>query len=360
MTLEVTTAQEGDVEVELSYRTRAARWRPLYEARLSENHAKLDLALYAAITQNTGEKWDNVRLEISNARPSRNLTVPAYTHGQSVDWIKQHPVYASEALSPPPMPAPVMAENTYKTTQSMAPKDALGDAPVQPEEAVEASASVIEEASGLAATFRVDGAKDVPSDNEPHRFKVMAKELEPTLNLFTTPRLDPTAYLLARFASPSGMPLFPGSPVTRFAGNQRLGEAPLVIPAAGQSFALGFGPYKGVRVTFRRVDQKLEQVGAFSKDRQWTLRSRIELANDGNEPLEIEVQDHILKPANDQVKIILLPDFTPGWLEPIPGVRSWKLKLGPKEQKQLELPITIRAPREGIVTGLDEAIPSDE
>lgn len=356
VTLELTTTQEGSVDVELSYRTRAARWKPLYEARLAENRKKLDLALYAAVTQNTGENWNNVRLEISNARPSRSLAVPVYTSGQSVDWMKQlpPPVYAEM-----PAPAPMLREERAMPVQSMA--ENIMPPPAPPaEEAAEASASVIEEASGLAATFLVEGAKDVPSDNEPHRFKVQAKELEPTLTLFATPRLDTTAYLLARFTAPGGLPLFPGSPVVRYAGNQRLGEAPLAIPAAGQPFSLGFGPHKAVRVSFRRVDHKLEQVGSFTKERQWMLKEQIELDNDGAEVLDLEVQDRILKSASDQVKITLLPEFTQGWTEPVPGVRSWQLKLGPKEQKRLDLPITIRAPKDGIVTGLDDLIPMEE
>jgi uncharacterized protein (TIGR02231 family) len=353
VTIELTTLQEGSVEVELSYRTRAARWRPLYEARLAENRKKLDLVLYASVSQNTGENWNDVRLEISNARPSRSLAVPVYTTGQSVDWMKQPPppVYA-EAASPEPkkaareMPAQAMLQNLM--------------APAPPsEEAMESSASVIEEASGLAATFLVEGGKDVPSDNEPHRFKVQARDVEPSLTLFATPRLDTTAYLLARFTAPGGLPLFPGSPVVRYAGNQRLGEAPLSIPAAGQPFALGFGPHKAVRVGFRRVDQKLEQAGSFSKDRQWTLREQIELDNDGGEVLDVEVQDRILKPISDQVKISLLPEFSGGWTEPVPGVRSWKLKLSPKEQKRLDLPITIRAPKDGIVTGIGDLFPTE-
>jgi uncharacterized protein (TIGR02231 family) len=343
VTVEVTSPGEGTIELELSYRTRAANWTPLYEARLSENRKQLDLVLYAAVLQHSGENWQGVRMEISNARPSRSLAVPLYTSGQPVDWMKQ-PVHL-DLSAPPAMevrsaPSQTMAGNLMVTESAS-------------EKAVEPSARVIEEASGLAATFLVEGLKDVPSDNEPHRFKVQARELEPALTLFATPRLDPTAFLLARFSAPSGMPLFPGAPVLRFAANQRLGEAPLTVPPAGQPFSLGFGPYKSVRVSFRRVEQKLEQAGAFGKERQWSVRERIELDNDGEESLDVEVQDRILKAASDQVKITLLPEFTTGWTEPMPGVRSWKMKLAPKEQKRLELPLTIRAPKEGIVTGVE-------
>jgi uncharacterized protein (TIGR02231 family) len=356
VTLEITSTQESPVEIELGYRTRAARWRPLYEARLSEDRKKLDLALYAAITQNSSENWSGVRLEISNARPSRDLSVPVYSGGVIVNWEKYLP----------PQPAPAVPYDAKRDLASAnqimyradMPKPVAEPQPVEAE-ATESSATVIEEATGLAATFLVEGRKDVPSDNEPHRFKVLAQNVNPQLSVFTTPRLETTAFLLARFVPPGGMPLFPGSPVVRFAGNQRLGEASLVIPSAGQAFSLGFGPYKSVRVAFQKVDRKLEQVG-FSKDRLWNITERAELDNDGGETLDVEVQDRILKSGNEQVKIALLPGFAPDWKEALPGVRAWKFKLSPKEHKALEMPLSIRVPKEGVVSGLgDLGLPTE-
>jgi len=120
-----------------------------------------------------------------------------------------------------------------------------------------------------------------------------------------------------------------------------------------ETFSLGFGPYKALRVGFRKVDHKLETVGAFTKERQWTLRDRIEVANEGADALEVVVQDRILKPVSGEVKITLGEGFTPGWTETVPGVRVWNLKLGAQEKKTFELPVTVRAPMEGIVTGME-------
>ncbi|MBK8792917.1 MAG: mucoidy inhibitor MuiA family protein [Holophaga sp.] len=208
VTVELTTAQAGEAEVELSYRTRGARWKPLYEARLSDDRSRLDLVLFASVTQTTGESWDGVRLEISNARPSRSLAVPSFTQGQTVNWFKLAPGVVGGGVGGSGMivvPEQAMRQNYM--SENLAPPPPPPPAPSQAEES---AASVIEEASGLAATFLVDGRKDVPSDGEPHRFKVQARELAPQLTLFASPRLDPTAYLMARFAAPSGLPLFPG------------------------------------------------------------------------------------------------------------------------------------------------------
>jgi len=71
-------------------------------------------------------------------------------------------------------------------------------------------------------------------------------------------------------------------------------------------------------------------------------------------PLDVEIQDRILKSANDQVKVTNLPGFSEDFTEALPGVRSWMFRLAPQEHKILEMPLTIRAPKDGVISGLNE------
>jgi len=226
-------------------------------------------------------------------------------------------------------------------------------APPQNAYVPEASSRAIEEAHGLATTFLIDGGKDIPSDNEPHRFKVLARELKPELHRVAVPRLDPTVFQVARFPVPEGIPLFPDAPIAHFAGTARLGQAKLVMPATGQSFELSFGPFRGLRANLQHLDTKKELVGTFNKERQWTLREKLEAANDSTESVEIELQDRILKSEIDQVKVSSTSDSTPGE-ERRPGVRTWVLKLPPKGSSGVTLGTVIRAPQNGIVIGLED------
>lgn len=349
-TVEITTNRPGEVELEFSYRTRRARWTPAYEARLGNEGKKLELVLYAAVSQQSGEDWSGVGLEISNARASRSLERAQYSQGQGIGWhLPQPPAELpkadrsmgyggmperkSAAIVEVVAPAPI-AQNTYVAEEA-------------------ASASTVEEARGLASTFPLDGQKDIPSDNEPHRFKVLGKELQPALHLVASPRLDPTVFQVARFAVPEGIPLFPGAPVAHFAGSARLGQAALAMPAAGQPFEFSFGPYRGLRVSFQRLDAKKELVGAFTKERQWTLKEKLEAANDTTEAVEVELQDRILKSEVEQVKVGATPDSTPGE-ERRPGVRTWVLKLSPKATGTVILGTLIKAPQAGDLTGLSD------
>jgi uncharacterized protein (TIGR02231 family) len=361
-TVEITVPRAGEVEVELSYRTRAARWTPAYEARLAADRRKLELVLYAAITQQSGEDWDGVKVEISNARASRSLAVPKYLRAQEAGWSAYHAeamVEVQAALAPGVVRGGSAPQNQYlvdglTTADSRAGWSATTPPPPPPAptEASETGAVALEEAQGLATTFVLDGAKEVPSDGEPHRFKVIAKELAPDLRLLAVPRLDPTVYQVARFATPSGIPLFPGAAIVQFAGTVRLGQTRLAMPSPGQPFELGFGPYRGVRASYTRVDTKKEQVGTFTKERQWTLKEKFEAANDTAEPVEVEVQDRILKSAVEQLKIAATHDTTPGE-ERSPGVRAWTLRLGAKESATISLGTILKAPLDGVLTGLE-------
>ena len=340
--VEIATDRAGEVEVEFTYRNRQARWVPGYEARLAPDGRKVEVALFATVRQGSGEDWNGVQLEITNARSSRTLTLARFSGPGYVGHTEREPqAYDSqrrakgmalmEVLAPPP---PAMPQNTYV------------------EDAEPASAAAVEEAQGLASTWLLDGSKDVPADNEPHRFRILARDLEATLALVAVPRLDPTVYRLARFPLPSGLPLFPGAPVVHFAGTQRVGQASLELPGPGQPLQFGFGPYRGVRVALHRVEAVKEQVGAFTKEAQWTLRERMEVANDTKDALEVELQDRELKASSDKVKITVLGETTPSKDGPVPGVRSWTLKLAPQGSASVALATQIRTPAGGTVTGL--------
>ncbi|HJW33748.1 MAG TPA: mucoidy inhibitor MuiA family protein [Holophagaceae bacterium] len=355
--VEVTTSGAGPVELELTYRQIQARWRPVYEARLSEDRKTLALGLYAAITQKTGESWEGVKLEISNARPSRGLGFETFDGPQVVEVMKPMPkdhaygfasggeLSTARRLGAVAQLAPGVSQETRSNTFLI---DGAGVT-----DAKEDNATMVDEASGLSATWALDGSKDIPSDGEPHRFRVVGKDLSPKLALLAVPRLEANVQQVARFEAPGNFPLFPSATVTHYVGAQRLGESPLSLPAPKQPFQLGFGPYKALRVSLRKLDHKEEVVGTFSKERQWTLRDLVELANDGGEALEVEVQDRVLKSNQEQVKVTFLPETTPGAEERIPGVRTWKVQVPAKGTGTVTLATQVRAPQDGEVSGLE-------
>jgi hypothetical protein len=229
----------------------------------------------------------------------------------------------------------------------------------------------------LAKTWLLDGAKDVPSDGDTHRFRVALQELAPTLHVVVAPRLDTTAYQVVRFTAPTKVPLFPGAPILRYVGTQRMGQGGFAVPAAGQPFELNYGPYEGVRASFQRVGEKrpfkmskivgvLTKAGGVTKsetreeittatpERTWQLDERITLANDTEAPMTVEVQDRVARSVHESVRIEATPETTPGAVLKSPMVQAWTIRLEPKAEARVETGLLIRAPKEGELTGLRE------
>lgn len=347
VTVEFTAGRPGDVRLELSYRSRTARWQPAYEARLGADRKGLELVLYAAVTQHSGESWEGVKLEVSNVRASRSLALPRFDGALEAGWLAQ-PLQIAPAVATGF--ASRASRDEQDKRQASYTANVYASVPVVAAE--EPATTVLEEAQGLATTFALDGVKDVPADGEPHRFRVLARELSPDLRLVAAPRLDPTVYQVARFPAPAGLPLFPGAAVVQFAGTQRLGQTTLTVPAAGQPFELGFGPYRGLRIGLTRLDCRKELVGAFSRERQWTLRERFDLANDTGEPLDVEVQDRILRSTVEQLKVAVLPESSRPE-ERTPGVNTWTLQVPAQGTAAVHLALQLRAPLEGVLVGLE-------
>jgi uncharacterized protein (TIGR02231 family) len=345
--VEVQASRAGDVEVELSYRTRRARWDPGYEARLGEG-GKVELVLFATVKQDTGEDWNGVQVEVTNARSGRSLTLARFAGPQVVTYSDAPPMAHKARM------ARAQSGAAVEVLAEMAPGVAAPAPAAQNTfvDAVEQESAPAEETEGIAATWSLEGSKEVPADDAPHKFRILSKTLDPELALVAVPRLDPTVYRVARFPVPGGLPLFPGAPVVHFAGTQRVGQAALELPAPGKPIQLGFGPFRGVRVGLQRVDARKEQAGTFTKDNQWVLKERLEVTNDTESPWEVEVQDRELKAGVDKVKITTQAEGAPAKEGPAPGVRAWTFKLGPKATGVLDLTTQVRVPQGGYVNGL--------
>ena len=342
--VEIVVQRPGDVEIEFSYRTRRARWMPAYEARLSGDDKSLELVLFASVVQTSGEDWASAKLEITNAKASRSLAMPALPGPQVVTWTENVPVAPQPRIEYSKDYAPARSMSIQSQNIYVRP-DAAPVAEMDMGDAQQMEAAPVEEVKGLATTWSLEGVKDVPSDGEPHRFRVISTEIEPTLLLMAVPRIDPTVYRAARFPVPSGIPLFPNAPVVHFAGTQRIGESPLLVPSAGKPIQLGFGPYRGVRVALGRLDAKKENVGTFTKETQWTLTERFEVSNDLSERVTVEIQDRELRAGNDKVKVSFQPERPPMDGSRTPGILCWKFDLQPKATINMPFTYQIRVPQ---------------
>jgi len=79
----VAMAQAGTFELELSYLIMGASWHPHYDVRVQmkgeKSEGEVELTYVGVVQQSTGERWENVGLSLSTARPSQSAVLPDLT-----------------------------------------------------------------------------------------------------------------------------------------------------------------------------------------------------------------------------------------------------------------------------------------
>src|SRR3954468_14785044 len=119
--IDLAAAAATKAPLRVTYAVKSARWTPLYDARLDtgakDRKPALELVRRAEITQNTGEDWSNVALNVSTVRTARGGNAPDLN-----SLIVQYPIPRR------PVPEPAAPAASFGAMDSAAPLARVGKA----------------------------------------------------------------------------------------------------------------------------------------------------------------------------------------------------------------------------------------
>lgn len=336
----VSAASPLEADLTIRYQVTAAGWTPLYDARLATGSktepASLELLRRAAITQKSGETWENALLQLSTARPSAGTAAPDLAT-QTVDFepeprpmpmakaARRSPSDVADAVAPPavessaeeqtevaaapPKPAPQIVEETFAT---------LTSAPFE-------------------ATFAVPGRVSVAGTGEAKRVVLASEKSEPQLSCRTVPKSNAQAFLYAKLNLSKKTPLLPGD-VYLFRDGTFVGRGSIPLLAAGEEHELGFGVDDQVKVRHAVLEAKQGETGLISSSRTDVRNYRVTVKNMHERPINLVVLDQVPVSANQDIKVEYVGKVQPSKtnLKGERGVLSFESKLEPDEEKVLE------------------------
>ncbi len=327
-----------EADVTVRYQIMAAHWAPIYDARLQTGSKtaspKLDLARRAAITQRSGENWDNVTLQLSTARPSQGAAAPVP--------VTQTVTFEPE-VKPEPVPPAALRSKAKSQAAPMQDEMAEGRAGIDmPVAAAPEMVPVTETIAALTsapfeATFAVPGKVAVLATGEVKRVVLVTDQLEPVLSSRSVPKADPNAYLYATFKIAKGTPLLPGQ-VYLFRDGTFVGTGAMPLLPPGEDHDLGFGVDDQVKVRHAVIEEKRGETGLISTSRTDNRDFRITIKNLHERPIQFSVLDRIPVSANQDIKVELTGKSVPSKLnvDDQRGVIGFEAKLEPDEEKVLD------------------------
>jgi hypothetical protein len=352
-----------------SYLATRATWRPLYDARLDPATEKVSLSWQAQVMQTTGEDWKDVAVTLATTRPSAGIDLPVLASLQLQTLIVQNGrsqggfVTIIDGVS-----THVLGRN-YQDVLALAPgvSDLDGDGnpdinSIREIDVRTAGATADYEAvqvaqaqsarREVAVSFALPGRYDIPSDGQPHKHVIANREMDAKVEHRAVPLVAPAVFMVATVILPGEVPLLPGK-VQHFVGGDLVGSSMMAERAAGEEFALSFGPDDRLKAERKQLLKQVERRG---KDDEIAYRFVTVLENHLGRDGVIEVKDRIPVSSDERVLTTLDDEeTTPGAVtdEKEPGIMTWRVSVPKGGKREIALTYRVRSPRGLVLTGLE-------
>ncbi|WP_447776845.1 DUF4139 domain-containing protein [Variovorax boronicumulans] len=327
----VTLAASADAEVKLSYQVNGPGWTPSYRALLDTTTRKVRIERQALVAQATGEDWRGVKLVLSTGQPRRETT--GRTPSAWRIGIEPPPrTNADMAYMAAPMPA-------------AAPAAIAADRKMAMERAREPLFDVSVFDNSFATEFAVPQSIDIPSNGQRVTLALGQHEDTAQLAARTSPRVDPSAFLVAEMAQPTGV--WPAGPMQLYRDGNFVGQGRWNAPNDAK-LTLSFGRDELVRV---QVEPERDNQGsggfAGSRAERQVQRAYV-VENRHRTPIAVQVLEAAPVSVDEQVRVTTR--FSPqpvdqAWNKQ-PGLAMWRFDLDAGQTVRVSADYTIGYPKD--------------
>ncbi|MDX9723217.1 MAG: DUF4139 domain-containing protein, partial [Myxococcota bacterium] len=305
-----------------SYRSPCALWRPEHWAQLrvdegDAGQGTIELVTYATAWQATGERWEDVSVSFSTARPSRASSPPLLAD----DVLRSRKKAPEERRR-------IVVESRDETLST------TGAAGVR---SVDEMPGVDD--GGEPLQYRGAAPLSLPSNGEPFRVEIGRRQLDAKVVRLLRGEASELAHLLAKTQLEGSAPLLAG-PVRILRGDSLLGRAKLDFVAPGEAFEMGFGPDDAIRLR-RRVQTKRHE--SLTGQQRIEFEVLLYLSNLSNEERALQLVERIPVSELDGLHVELKESEGFGALDE-DGLIIAECKLAGNGQQKLKLSFNVEAP----------------
>lgn len=321
----------------LRYRIAGAGWQPIYDARLTSpdkaTAAKIELVRRAAVLQSSTERWDNVALTLSTARPAGATAAPdiapervdGFEVGRAANYSRR----SDGALQAPAPAAEALTENDQVAKSSVADEKKKED--VQQLQA-------LVEVAGFQALYAIPGRVTVDNTGTAKNVRIDTSSLNATMSARAVPKLDPNAYLTAAFTVDGETPMLPGT-VMLYRDGVFMGQGWLPMLSPGEESKLGFGADDLIKVKRVEVKRQRGEEGLLTTSNVDERAYDITVKNLHDFAIPVTVLDQMPYSTLEDITVGVLPGMTAPTIrdfEKKRGVLAWGFELEPKAEKVIK------------------------
>lgn len=346
VTVHLASAAPAEGQFKVRYRIASAGWQPYYEARLTSVSAsepsQLRLVRRAEVTQSTTESWDGVKLTLSTARSTEATSAPEL-QPELISLLKEERsrstgLYDMLKATPPPAVNEADAEQPAKSD------DRAGKRYAKIAQYSQAEILI----AGFQALYAINGRVSVDNTGTAKKVRITSDTLSATMSAHVVPKLDPNAYVAAKFTVDGESPLLRGN-VMLFRDGVYMGKGLLPMLAAGEDYALGFGIDDRIKVKRIEVKRHTSETGLISTDRVEERSWAITVKNLHGTVMPVTVYDQMPYSTHEDIEVEMLSGSTKPSERDVDkkrGVVAWSYDLKQNQEQLIEFGYRITQPED--------------
>jgi len=342
--------EEQKIKIDVSYVAFKASWYPVYKIDVDQELTKVNMTMFANITQTSGENWDSVKMTVSNSVPMTGGGLP---DPQSWQLKIPQPDYGA-----PMAVAAAMPHAGGATRASLSEGDEvcsmLSCEEMALEEPAEFSAAESKE-TPLAFEYDLKQDIDIKSAKGETLLPLFCDQLNPDFYIHSVPGIDPLAYLACSISP--GKALLSGTLNIHF-GGRFSGTTFLTDKKAGEKLLLNLGVERSVLIQKETSSDKTAETFFGKVERSTIAREicyTIRAENIKNKAVRVKNFDSLPVSVTDKIVIKGLetnPKPTEKNYLKKEGVALWEFTLDPESIKEISIKFMVKHPRYEIPTGL--------
>lgn len=345
LVLRVINEVAGKVPFQLNYISYQAHWNPFYEVRSEKINTPITLKYNAAVSQNTGVDWNNVKLTLSsgyvNAYTQAPTLNPWFIHSRKKDSDKK--VY-QEITN-------VRREKAafHKNMQTME----LESVEVADEDMILEDKSlddiVVVGETQFNVVFDIDLPYTILSNGKKHSVSLKNLEIPATYQYYSAPKYDLGAYLMGNVENYGKYNLLSGEASLIFEG-MYVGKTTINPENADKKLLLSLGKDKRI-ITERKLISKNTENKSLSSKKIQTFTYEISVQNNKKEAITIEIEDQVPVSTEKDIKVSLT-EAKEAIFNKEKGSLKWKLNLKPNENRKIRFVYQVESDKDTIVENL--------
>lgn len=334
--------------VTISYVTPNASWTPSYDLRVDKINTPVKLIYKANIVQNSGVKWDNVKLSLSTGNPNEGAEAPLMNPWY-LSFYQPQPQYGymnKKSVANAPLSALRIGGAREDGTAYVIDGQQVGGK-VADEASIGNHVQI--DNSGINTTFDIDLNYTIPSDGQEHLVAVKDYELPATYRYFVAPKLDRDAFLQARVTNWEDLNLMPASTNIFYEGAY-VGQGYIDMRNVKDTLNLSLGRDKKIIVR-RENDKNYRSVKTIGTNIRRSYGYTIEVRNTKKENIDLVVLEQF-PISNDKDIVIEDKEASGAKINEETGAVQWDLSLKGSELKTLKLNYSVKYPKDKSIGNL--------